>query len=128
MDFGLNEVQMSLLLLGFFLWVPGVVLLFANIFLASAARSHRAGHWHWFIFSLVWAVAFCSGLLPGQAWGSGDPHNLFILYTLATPTFVIGQFVVLLSQRIRATRKARAFQAALSSDEADSGQHDPLAS
>ena len=130
MDFGLNEVQMSLLLLGFLLWVPGVVLLFANIFLISAARTW---HWRWFIFSLVWAVAFCSGLLPGQALGSGDPHNLFIFYTLATPTFVIGQFAVLLGQRIRARRKARAFQALLSSDEpsssvSDSGQHDPLAS
>jgi hypothetical protein len=132
MDFGLTEVQMSLLLLGFFLWVPGVVLLFANIFLISAARSHRTGHWRWFCLSLVWAVAFCSGLLPGQALGSGGPHNLFIFYTLATPTLVIGQFAVLLAQRIRARRKARAFQA-LSSDDscssvADSGQHDPLAS
>jgi hypothetical protein len=123
-----------LFVLGFSLWVLGLVLLFANIFLIQTARNHRAWHWRWFFFSLVWAVAFCSGLLPGEASNSsGNPHNLFIFYTLITPIFVIGQFVVLLVHRICAKRKLRAFQALLSSDESDSpvpnsGQHDPLAS
>jgi len=121
-----------LLVLGFSLWVLGVVLLFANIFLIPTARSYRAWHWRWFFFSLVWAVAFCSGLLPGEASdSSGNPRNLFIFYTLITPIFVIGQFVVLLVHRIRAQRRLRAFQALLSSEESlpsNSGQQDPLAS
>ena len=103
--------------------------LLRNIFLISAARSHRTWHWDWFFLSLAWAVAFCAGLLPGQALGSGGPHNLFIFYMLSVPMPVIAQFALLLVQRIRAKRKLRAFQALLSSEEpSTSGQHDPLAS
>jgi hypothetical protein len=122
-----EEGDMNLLLLGLFLWMLGFVLLFVNIFLISTARSDRTWHWNWFLLSLAGALAFCARLLPGQA---GDSHGLFTFYALSVPMAVIGQFAVLLVQRIRAKRKLRAFQALLSSDAgpSNSGQHDPLAS
>ena len=111
----LDETQLGFLVLGFFLWALGTVLLFANLFLVSTARSHRLSHWRWFSFALIWGAAFLCGLLPGEALGSGGPHSLFIFYGLTVPIFVIAQFIVLLVQRLRANRKARAFQTALSS-------------